>query len=774
MAEAIDFKNGIRRALRILWGVLAVSVAFSLIQTLTGVAGNAGDDLYADVLTPLIPAVAALLCLARARLIGSDRGAWLAMSIGLGLWALAELYWVLFFNDPSDIPYPSPADGLWLAFYVTSYIALIALIRARVRSFQASMWLDGLIAALGAAAILAALVFGRILDQTGTDVPTLATNLAYPLGDLLLIAMVAGMFALSGWRAERAWLWLAAGLVANAVGDSIYVYQSAIGTYQEGTLLDLTWSIAAVLVAIAAWQPTSGDDVDLQGWPALVVPALFTLSSVGVLVYGNVADLPVLALVLSAGAAVCAVLRTAMAFRDVRSLADSRRRALTDDLTGLPNRRAFYERLREALGEIDENGAGLAVMIIDLDRFKELNDTLGHHAGDLVLQRVGPRMRQTLRATDTLARLGGDDFGVLVESGADAQALLKIAEGITAALERPLQVDGLAIQVEASIGIARAPEHGTDVDVLIQRADVAMCEAKKSGTHTEVYSPTRDEHSRDRLALMNELRAAITGGQLLLHYQPKANMETGQVVGVEALVRWQHPTRGLLQPAEFLPMAEQTGLMGSLSLRVLDSALCQAAEWSYAGLDLSMAVNLSASNLEDSELATKVDRLLSRWGVPSDHLQLEITESVLMADAVSAGEVMRALRELGVELSLDDFGTGYSSLAYLRHLQVDELKLDRSFVTDVDSEAKATQIVGSVVLLARELGLRVVAEGVETAEAWTALSGLGCDLAQGYFLARPLPAEEFEDWLAARPAHRRPDAAGDGGQATSTTRTAAL
>lgn len=288
MQPAHELQPGIRRGLRILWGILFVSVAFSLIQTLTGVAGSAGDYLLADVLTPAIPAVAALLCLARARLIASDRGAWLAMSVGLGLWALAELYWVVFFQDPNDVPYPSPADGLWLAFYVTSYIALIALIRARVRRFQPSMWLDGLIAALGAAAILAALVFGPVLDQTDTNVSTLATNIAYPVGDLLLIGMVAGMFALSGGRVERAWLWLAAGLGANAVGDSIYVYQSAMGTYQEGTLLDLTWSIAAMLVAVAAWQRTRVEEVELQGWPALVVPSLFTLSSLGVLVYGNV------------------------------------------------------------------------------------------------------------------------------------------------------------------------------------------------------------------------------------------------------------------------------------------------------------------------------------------------------------------------------------------------------------------------------------------------------------------------------------------------------
>ncbi|MEA2405896.1 MAG: hypothetical protein QOE69_15 [Thermoleophilaceae bacterium] len=738
------------RRLRVLWRLLLVALAFSVVQTATGVAGSFGDDLFANVLTPAIPALAAALCFARARLFAPDRGAWLAMSVGLGLWALAELYWVVFFSDPSDIPYPSPADALWLAFYLTSYVALMALIRARVRSFQASMWLDGLIAALGAAGLVAALVFKPALTQTHASGAALATNLAYPIGDLLLIAMVFGMFALSGWRAERAWLVLAAGLLASAVGDSIFVYQSAMGTYQEGTLLDVSWALSASLVAMAAWQRERTEKVELQGWPGVVVSSLFTLSSVGVLIYGNVADVPVATLALCGSAAVCAVLRTALAFRDVRSLADSRRSALTDDLTGLPNRRAFYERLRAAVQDLDDSDVGLAVMIVDLARFKELNDALGHHAGDLVLQRFGPRMRRVLRATDTLARLDGDEFGVLVEGGADRRVLAKVVDRLTSALAAPLELDGLDIRVDATIGVALAPAHGSDVDTLVQRADVAMYEARKSGATYAVYAHERDEHSSDRLALMSELSAAITAGQLVLHYQPKADLRTGEIVGVEALVRWQHPTRGLLPPADFIQMAEQTGLMGSLTMRVMDMALRQACEWRHSGWDVGMAVNLSASNLDDPELGRKVERLLTRWNVPPSSLQLEITEDVMMADVERADEVTRGLRELGVELALDDFGTGYSSLAYLRHLPVDELKLDRSFVTDVNSEEKAAQIVGSVVLLARELGLRVVAEGVETESTWNALTALGCDIAQGYFLAHPLPADELETWMASR------------------------
>jgi predicted signal transduction protein with EAL and GGDEF domain len=324
------------------------------------------------------------------------------------------------------------------------------------------------------------------------------------------------------------------------------------------------------------------------------------------------------------------------------------------------------------------------------------------------------------------------------------------ARRILAGLEQPFELGDLTLHVEASIGVAIFPDHGTDSEVLLQRADVAMYEAKAQHSGCELYAAERDQHSRDRLTLMSELRSAIDAGQLVVHYQPKASLPGGRVIGVEALVRWQHPVRGLLGPYEFIPMAEQTGLMRPLTLFVMRSALAQNAEWRSQGVDLSVAVNLAVPNLLDVELVTDVELMLREHGVAPEKLQLEITEDSVMADPVRASEVLERFRGLGVGVSLDDFGTGYSSLAYLKRLAVDELKIDRSFVMDMTTDEEDAVIVRSTVDLAKNLGLRVVAEGVETTEAWENLARMGCDVAQGYLLAKPLPPAEFTAWIADR------------------------
>jgi diguanylate cyclase (GGDEF)-like protein len=386
-------------------------------------------------------------------------------------------------------------------------------------------------------------------------------------------------------------------------------------------------------------------------------------------------------------------------------------------------------------------------MLIDLDRFKEVNDTLGHHIGDLLLQQIGPRLAGVLRDSDTIARLGGDEFAVLLPEVQNELAAMEIADRMLEALEQHFTLPELLVDIDASIGIALSPEHGADVDTLMQRADVAMYLAKEGKSGYQVYATARDPYSPKHLSLLHDLRHAIESGQFLVYYQPKADLETGAIVGVEALVRWQHPEQGLILPDDFVPLAERTGLSRPLTLFVLNESLRQLAEWRHMGLDLRMAVNLTGRNLHDPGFPVDVARVLEAWDVPARHLVLEITENSVMADPARVIGVLKALREMGVELALDDFGTGYSSLAYLKRLPVHELKIDKSFVMNMSGDESDAVIVQSTIGLARNLRLRVVAEGVEDKDSWDELAALGCDVAQGYYLSRPAPAAELTTWL---------------------------
>ena len=391
-----------------------------------------------------------------------------------------------------------------------------------------------------------------------------------------------------------------------------------------------------------------------------------------------------------------------------------RHQALHDDLTDLPNRALLYDRMEAALTAAERSGEPAALLLVDLDRFKEVNDTLGHDSGDRLLEEVAARLQGVVRRGDTLARLGGDEFAVLLRGLPDRGMAAELAGRLQDAIARPFLLNGVSAVLDASIGIAHCPEHGTDVHTLVQRADVAMYDAKRSRTSIETYSPDRDPYSSERLQLLGELRAAIGAGELVLHFQPKVDVPTQRVIGVEALVRWQHPVHGLLGPVEFVPLAERTGAIGDLTRWVLDNALAQARVWRDAGLDLTMAVNLAAPNIADATLPDAVAELLERHGVPGDRLECEISEHTVMADPRRAMAILERLRALGVRLSLDDFGTGHSSLSYLKRLPLDEVKIDRSFVMGMTDDDNDAAIVRTTIDLARNLGLEVVAEGVES------------------------------------------------------------
>jgi diguanylate cyclase (GGDEF)-like protein len=434
-----------------------------------------------------------------------------------------------------------------------------------------------------------------------------------------------------------------------------------------------------------------------------------------------------------------------------------RHQALHDTLTDLPNRASLYQRVRRVTGGVRAHGGLAGLLLIDLDRFKEVNDTLGHDHGDVLLREVADRLREALRRGDTLARLGGDEFAVLLRDLPDRGAAAELAGRLLSALERPFVVRGVTVQLEASIGVALCPDHGTDVTTLVQRADVAMYEAKREQGHIRLYDAGRDPYSPERLERLGELRHALVSEELVLHYQPKIAVAGGEVTGVEALVRWQHPRHGLLGPAEFLPLAERTGMMGELTRWVVDAALAQARAWQDQGIEVPIAVNLAAANILDAGLPDAVAERLAHYDLPGERLTCELSEDTVMADPRRAGEVLDRLRALGVRLSLDDFGTGNSSLAYLKRLPLDEVKIDRAFVSGIVGDENDALIVRSTIDLARSLGLEVVAEGVEGADVLLRLRSLRCDEAQGFHLSRPLPPDALVEWLARwRPAAVQP------------------
>jgi diguanylate cyclase (GGDEF)-like protein len=418
-----------------------------------------------------------------------------------------------------------------------------------------------------------------------------------------------------------------------------------------------------------------------------------------------------------------------------------------DSLTSLPNRTMFLDHLAVSIANAKRRGTLVGMVMMDLDRFKEINDTLGHSLGDDLLVEIGRRLRQTIRESDIVARLGGDEFAVMFESAA-APSAVEVAQRIGRALETPFALGGVSIDVEASMGIALYPLHAEDAGTLMKHADIAMYQAKGSHGTYALYEPGRDEHSLRRLTILSELRQAAAGDALELHFQPKIDMATERAIHAEALVRWRHPVYGVMPPDEFIPLAEQSGNIGIITKWVLKRAIAECAGWNSAGFDLGVAVNLSALDLYDADLPTFLSGLLHDHGLDPSKLVLEITESAIMKDAAYALKTLRDVKTRGITLAIDDFGTGYSSLAHLKRLPLDELKIDKAFVMNLSEEATDDGvIVRSTIDLGHNMGLKVVAEGVESAEGYAVLKRFGCDMAQGYFISRPLPSAQLVSWM---------------------------
>jgi diguanylate cyclase (GGDEF)-like protein len=429
-----------------------------------------------------------------------------------------------------------------------------------------------------------------------------------------------------------------------------------------------------------------------------------------------------------------------------------RHQALHDVLTGLPNRVLLLDRLEQSIINMQRRHERFSLLLLDLDGFKEVNDTYGHHIGDLLLAKVGMRLKAQLRDSDTIARLGGDEFAVLLGGVGIASDAERVANNLLLALEQPVVVEGEPLSVGGSIGIVHCPLHGADPATLLRRADVAMYAAKSGRVGVRHYAPEMDQHSPARMQLLAELRAGMDDRHLVLHYQPEVAAADGRVVRVEALLRWRRDDGMLLQPGEFLPLIESTELMDRVTRWVVDAAVRDCCAWRDAGHPIGVSVNLAPRNLRDPELPKAVARTLTAHGLPADALTLEITESGVLGDATLAAEVCRALRETGVGLSVDDFGTGYSSLMHLKHLPFTELKVDRAFISGMESNAHDAAIVRSIIDLGHELGRTIVAEGVEDAATLERLRTQGCDVVQGFHISKPLAGPYLRDWLAARAA----------------------
>ncbi|HVA61765.1 MAG TPA: EAL domain-containing protein [Mycobacteriales bacterium] len=648
---------------------------------------------------------------------------WYLGSVGLlGLavtgWSLARLPW-------SAIP------GLGAAFFTVAVLLALAELRPLVTAGSPDE---------NGVTISTAFVFALLLHW-GLPVALLMQTVATVVADTVRrrapwrTTFNVAQYALS-WSAAAAVL--AIGGVGASIGHPLLLAGRDLPIITVAALMYFLCNDLLVTKAVAQHQRLPLREIYAHhlGYRALTEGALLALSPIVVVVMErDPALVPLLILPIAAVYATASV-----------SL-QKEHQAHHDALTGLPNRKLLLRRAGDAIERSERTGEPVALFLLDLDRFKEVNDTLGHATGDALLQLVATRLSAALRPGDTVARLGGDEFAVLLPVVRGLPAAQAIADRVHRALVEPFGHQGMSFDIEGSLGIALYPAHAPDVATLMQRADVAMYLAKESGTGIEIYSADRDRHSPSRLGLSGDLRRALSSGELAMHYQPKVDMVTGAVTGVEALLRWCHPERGLLQPDDFLPLAESSGLMRRITHFAVESALDQAARWEEMGLAVPVAVNVCARDLYDGLFVDYLRGQLAGRGLAPTTVQLEVTESMLMADPGRAAVTLDALHELGVSISLDDFGTGYSSLVHLRRLPVSEIKIDRSFVGRMTGDEDDAVIVRSMIDLGAALGVRVVAEGVETAAAWRRLAEFGCPAAQGWFFSKALPADDATGWL---------------------------
>ena len=691
---------------------------------------------------------ASALCLFRA-VYSRRRVVPLMLGIGILSWSIGDTVLAAESAGGGSPSVPSLADLFWLGFYPTIYVALVLLTRKHLNRTGATTWLDGAVAGLGAAALCACFAFNTILHSVGGSATTVATDLAYPIGDGLLLMLAVGGTAIIPGRKSPQWMLIAGAIAITAIGDTFNLFASSGSTSHLGAILNgIAWPCAILLISIAVWmRPLQSSPLVQSRTVGFLLPGLGALAGLSILVFDTVHQVTPVAVGLATATLIAVGIRLAVSVRGLRILTETRRRqAITDELTGLGNRRQLFNLLDAFFADHADPETvdrPLSLLYVDLDHFKEINDSFGHSAGDEVLRQLGPRLTSHLRATDALVRVGGDELAVLIMD-TDSTYAATVAERLIAELEQPFVLDTLSVRVGASIGIASAPTDATDSTALLRCADLAMYRAKVGPSPVELYRRDIDDDG-NRLRLVDELRDAILGGHLEVHFQPQVDLVTGTLSAMEALVRWPHPRLGLIPPLEFIPLAEEAGLMQSLTALVLERAVEQCAAWRAAGQMVTVSVNVSATNLLDSGFSQSVMAALARHDLAPASLILEITETTIIRDFDLCKIVIEQLRKLGLGVSIDDFGAGVTSLAYLGSLAASELKLDRSFLTRLatgDTERNLA-LVRATIALGHKLNMRVVAEGIEDLEALNLLASIGCDLAQGYFISEPMLAADL-------------------------------
>ncbi len=746
-----DAPNGIQwppPAIRIAMGALAIGViAFTASSVLNPHAGH--NVFFADFLYPALNLSAAALIAVRTYRISADRLAWILIAAGMASSAMGDVVYAAWVPEGQS---PSVADPPYLAFYPLAYAGLLLLMRSRLKRVPVPIRLDSLVCGLAMAAVAAALTAGPIHAAATRAPATVLVGLAYSWGDLVLLALAAGMLPILGWRNEFRWALLVVGFIGFAVADTAYLFETSAGSYRVGTTLDALWPASSLLVAMASWAPwSSAAPLPRRGLGSYAAPVACTVVALGVAVLGHHSRL---AVTLAALSLIAVAARFSVTFREVSMLAESHKHAMADELTGLPNRRSLATALT-ALSVSGSPGPLLAtratsrraLLLVGLYEFQEINDSVGHHFGDELLCHIANRLANSVRRGDLLARTGDDEFAILLAEGSDLITARAQAGRLLEALSEPFALDPITVQVDARIAIALCPDHCDHPQELLNRAETAIPHAKSSKSKIAVYDSAFEMYRDNDPNLVEELRAALfDGDELSLYYQPKINARDGSVHSVEALLRWHHPSRGLLLPEEFLPAAERAGLMRKVANRTVNLALEQIRSWRDQGIPLTVAVNLSTTNLLDLDLVGMIERLLRTHGLPPDALIIEITESALV-DSMRSRNTVAALQHLGVRISLDDYGTGWSSLARLQDVSVDELKLDRIFVARLAQDPRSVAIVRSTVALAHSLGADLVAEGVEDEVTLSALRRYGCTITQGFVHSPPLPPDDLLRWI---------------------------
>jgi diguanylate cyclase (GGDEF)-like protein len=735
-------------SIRIALGVLAVGVlAFTLWSMLN--VDRAASVFFDDILYPALNLSAAALIAVRAYRAAADRLAWSVIALSMTCSALGDVVYVLWVPPGQS---PSVADPLYLAFYPLAYVGLLLLIRARLKRVPMRIRLDSLVCGLAAAAVAATLAEGPIHAAAARAPGTVLVGLIYPWGDLVLFALAASMLPIVGWRNEFRWGLLVIGFILFAVADTDYLFETSTFSYRVGTLLDACWPMSSLLVATASWAPwSSATPHSRRGLGAYAVPVVCTVVALGVTIAGHRS---VLAATLAALTLIAIAARYAVTFRDVSLLAESHKDAMTDELTSLPNRRSLATALTAVSGSMlprspmaARAATSRALLLLELYEFDEITDSVGHHFGDELVCQVANRLAKSVRREDLLARIGDNVFAVLLPEGADLLAARAQAGRLLEILADPFMLDPMTVQVDVRIAIALCPDHCDHPQELINRAQTALPHAKSAKSKIVVYDSAFEMYRDNDPKMVEELRAALLDGdELTCHYQPKINASDESVHSVEALLRWHHPSRGLLLPEEFLPAAERAGLMRRIANRAVNVALEQVGVWRERGLASTVAVNLSTTNLLDLDLVGTIEGLLRTHRLPADALIIEITESALV-DSVRSRNTVASLQRLGVRISLDDYGTGWSSLERLQDVSVDELKLDKVFVGRLAQDPRSVAIVRSTVALAQSLGADFVAEGVEDDVTLRALRRYGCNITQGFVHTPPLPADDLTEWI---------------------------